>query len=151
MQATIRYADKADAETLHLFLLLVSPPSAVGRIDAVKSLAEVYRVIEEDVAILAEINGELVATLGIIRVPWWYGPDEFLTDRWFFLYPQLKNQGVGAALLGEAHGIGRQAGLPVVIHGHMRQKRDGLFFVKPVIMPPNEEVDYRQKERALAL
>lgn len=151
MGVVVRYADPEDANTLHVFLMLVSGPAAIGRVDPVKSLTEIHRVIKEDVAIIAEIDGELVGSLGIMRVPWWYGPDEFLTDRWFFLYPALKNQGVGAALLGEAHGIGVQAKLPVIIHGHTRQRQDGLFFLRPVIMRPDETVDYAQKERALAL
>lgn len=154
MTLKISYTE-TDQEIVNLFrfLCLMALPTVIGRIDEKTALLEVNRLCKEDIPIQADIDGELVGALGLLRVKWWYGPDRFMTDRWFFIYPALRNRGVGAALLAEAGTLGLQAGCPVIINGHMRKRNRGagagIHFTKPLVIHPADvpTMDWNAAER----
>jgi GNAT superfamily N-acetyltransferase len=123
---TIRYAKtNQDIDRIFEFTSAVSGPVRFCKINAVKAHAEIGRVVLDPnygFALMAEINGEIVGTLGVIAPEWWYGDDRFFTDRWFFLFPVLANKGVGTALLAEAAAVAAKAGVPLIINGKPRVK-----------------------------
>jgi GNAT superfamily N-acetyltransferase len=121
----------------------------LGPINALKAVTEVGRIVmdpyREDgplpnsFAIVAEIKGELVGTIGITTMEDWYGDRKFMTNRFFFVYPQLANSGVGGALLAEAAAMCAQIGLDLVISGKLVRRnraagRGILFETAPQVI-----------------
>lgn len=150
-EISIRYGE-TDADTLaiHRFLCLVAGPLLDAPIDAEDSVNEVDRVLHQDAAIMAEINGELVGSLGLIRAPFWYNRKAlFLTNRWFFIFPQLQHAGVGARLLAEAGVIAANASLTIIIYRHTRKRDSGIAFTRPLTIEPHEVAgtDWERAER----
>ncbi len=98
----IRYAESdADALTIHRFLCIVAGPTLPGPIDPTDSIHEIYRVMKDDVALMA-INGEtIVGSFGIVRPHhWWNLKIPFFANRWLFALP-----GAGTILIKEGLAI----------------------------------------------
>jgi GNAT superfamily N-acetyltransferase len=140
----IRYAaGDEDVIALHRWLCVVAAPVLMAPIDAQDSIAGVADVVNGNVAaILAEIRGEIVGAIGLVAPAWWYNHRvKFMTDRFFFVFPQLANQGIGAALLAEAHALATRCDLELVINGKMvrrnRAAGRGLVFRSPVVLHPD--------------
>ncbi len=121
MSAEIRFAETDDdVITIHKFLCVLAQPVLLCPIDAKKSVTEIFRIVHDrsyGFALMAEINGELVGSLGIICPDWWYGNGRFFTDRWLFVFDALHNAGVGTALIAEAAAIATAADLDLIING----------------------------------
>lgn len=132
-----------DCVEVHGFLCVISQPVLFAPIDAQDSINEVLRLRDEGVILVARMGGHIIGSLGLIRTGWWYNQKSFfLTDRWFFVFPQFHHVGVAARLLAEAAVIGAHAEIPVVINGHMRKGRGpgNVYFTRPrVISPPAKD------------
>lgn len=113
MTIRIRVA-KTDQDTvaIHRFLCVVAGPHLPGAIDAKKSIHEVWRVVNHEVAFMAMNDDLLVGTLGIIRADYWWGDAGFLANRWFFSVP---NSGAGKPLLDHGETFAKQIGLELHI------------------------------------
>lgn len=137
MDVEIRFAD-TDPEivAIHRFLLVVAAPHLWGSINVEKSLAEIIRVAKYEAAIMAIVDGNLVGTMGLIKPVWWYGDDEFLTDRWNFVLPQFHHTEVEAVLKAEALKIAEQAGLRFINQGKLREMKDGTGLMFPRVYTP---------------
>src|SRR5258708_23035504 len=99
---------------LHKFLCVISQPQLFAPIDAQDSMEEVLRVRDQGPSLVVKIDNEIVVALGIVPVGWWYNKKEqFLADRWFFLYPQFHHNAISATLLPDAAPIAPTAGLPL--------------------------------------
>jgi hypothetical protein len=61
-----------------------------GPIDPKKSIEEVWRVVNEEVAVMAIEDGRLIGTMGLIRPAFWWGDIHFLVNRWLFAIPGSK-------------------------------------------------------------
>lgn len=128
-----------DVIAIHRFLLVVASPHLWGGVNVEKSLHEVIRVTKEEAALMAIVGGNLVGTLGLIKATWWYGDDEFLTDRWNFCLPQFYHTEVERALEGEAKAIAEAAGLPFINQGKLRRRKDGSGLMMPRIHTDREQ------------
>lgn len=122
----VRYAstDK-DVIAIHRFLCAISGPARFCPINPLKAVNEINRVVKDNsygYALIAEINGELVGSLGIIIPDWWYGDTRFSTDRWFFIFPVLNHRGIATSLLAEASAMAVRCGVPLLINGKPRAK-----------------------------
>lgn len=142
MNAAIAYVETdEDCVELHRFLCVISQPALFAPIDANASMAEVVRVRDEGISLVARIDGEIVGALGLIATAFWYNPQaRFFTDRWFFVYPVLKNTGVGSQLLAEAAAVAYEAKMPLIINGKIKRRAkmlgDGIHFTQPSVIPP---------------
>lgn len=143
IKPVIRFAETdEDVCNIHRFLMIVAAPHLWGEIDVQKSLAEVLRVTVEEAAIMAIVDDMMVGTMGIIKPVWWYGPDEFLTDRWNFCLPQFYHTPVEAALENEAKQLAADAGLPFINQGKIRRRKDGSGLMMPrIIVPDNVNLE----------
>lgn len=136
----VTYADgDEDCIELHRFLCIVAQGVLFAPIDPAASMAEVIRVRDQGAALMVKADGHLIGTLGLVKSQWWYNPEKgFLTDRWYFLLPQFHHSAAAAQLLGEASAIATQAGLDLVINGHMRRKAKalgrGVIFTHPIVV-----------------
>lgn len=130
-EITIRFAESdTDVLGVYMFLLATAGESLLGSVDEEKSIAEISRVQRDGASLLAFVDGKLAGVMGLMKVEWWYGDDSFITNRWFFILPDLKFKGVGARLLAEAKIISTQADLPLVIIGHKRARSNGIHFAR---------------------
>lgn len=126
---TVRYGESEDdAVGTYMFLLAMASSSLLGEPDANKALEEIRRIQRDGASLLAFVDGKLAGAMGLMKVEWWYGHDSFLTNRWFFILPDLKFKGVGARLLAEAKAIADQADLRLIIIGHKRARSNGIHF-----------------------
>lgn len=122
LPARIEYAATDDhAIAIHRFLLVVAQEAMVGAVDAQKSAAEVWRVVNDECALMLVHDNRLVGTMGVIAADWWYSADRFMTDRWHFVLPAYKNTPHAALLMQEALAIAKAAGLPFIHQGKLRK------------------------------
>jgi GNAT superfamily N-acetyltransferase len=141
---TIRAASSdADVVLIHRFLCRVAAPVLHCPINGEKSIAEVHRVVTDGdygFALMALAGGtpgsspgaSLIATIGAIFVPWWYGDDHFFTDRWFFALPGHRR--AGPRLLAEADAIARAVGVPLIVNLKQRRTTAAVTFVQPALL-----------------
>lgn len=151
-----RFAVLDDAIPLHRFLCVIAQPVLHAPIDPENSITEVVRVIAQDFAVLAEIDGEIVGSLGMVGVDWWYARKaRFLTDRWLFAYPTVRKMGVAVAMLGMAGSVAQKSGMIMVINGHLRPRNkasgDGVLFSKPAVILPDAPADWDEVDKSLVL
>ena len=99
----------------------------------VESLEEIIRVVRDEVGIMAMVGDALVGTMGIIKPTWWYGDEEFLTDRWHFVLPQYDGTAISQALLDEAVKIADGAHLKFFHQGRARRAKNGVYYMWPRI------------------
>lgn len=134
----IRYAEtEHDVTAIHQFLLEHAKAATRCEVDFRKSLFEVLRVCNDEVAIMCFLNGELVGTLGMMEVTWWYGPGAFLTDRWHFCKPEHYNGPVNTAIMDEARKIASEAGLEFIHQGKIRGEKGGVVRMTPRVYVPD--------------
>lgn len=121
MKTELRYASgDADVVAIHAFLCIVAGPTLPGPIGPKDSATEVWRVVNDECALMAMQGDILVGTLGIIRPKWWWNNDcAFLVNRWFFALP---GQGAGRLLLDEGIKIATDAGLELHIIDEAKQR-----------------------------
>lgn len=106
-----------------------------GGVDPIKSFEEVCRVIAQEAAIMAIVDGFLVGTMGIIKPTWWYNTTEFLTDRWHFVLPEHHHGPVDEALMREAEMLADSSGLEFIDQGKIRKRRGKLLMMPRVYTP----------------
>ena len=135
----IRYAT-TDMEicAIHRFLMFVAFEVGALRceINPVKSLNEIIRVATEDAAIMVMRGDTMVGTMGIVRPTWWYGDEDFLTDRWHFVLPAFMHTPTAELLMTEAKLIASAAGLKFLHNGKIRAGKDGTLRLFPRIYSP---------------
>lgn len=143
-EITIDYV-KTDAECveLHRFLYVVAQAAVLAPIDLDDSMAEVVRIRDQGVSLVARCDGEIVGALGLTAASWWFNSHvSFFTDRWFFVYPMFANLGVGARLLGEAAAIADSAQMDIIINGKLKHRAKsvgrGIHFTTPTVITPDQ-------------
>lgn len=131
----VSFATEDEAIEIHRFLCVIATPVLHAPIDPADSMAGVLDCINNGAAIVARLNGHIIGSLGIIKPSWWYNHGHgFMTDRWFFTYPDFRHLGIAAAMLAEADAIGKSAGLPVIINGHQKRRGNGICFTHPLVL-----------------
>lgn len=143
---TIRYAEKTDEEIvrIHHFVALVAGPVLFVPIDPVKSVNEISRVVRDQTygfALVAEIKGEIVGSIGLVAPDFWYGNGTFFTDRWFFTYPALHHHGIGVALEAYARATIPEE-IPLIINGKLKKFNaagGGVHFQRHRLIAPAPE------------
>ncbi len=116
---TIRYAaTDADVVAIHGFLCIVFGPTLPGPIDPKDSATEVWRVVTNDVAIMAMRGDTLVGTFGILQPKfWWNTKLPFLAGRWLAVIPGSKAL---RPLLKEGRAIARASDQELHIYDEAR-------------------------------
>lgn len=115
-------------------------PSLPGDIDALDSIQEVWRVVQEDVALMAMRDDRIVGTVGIVRPSWWFNKKlHFLANRWFAVLPGTE---AGKLLLEEGAKVAKASGLElhvydetkgrlVILNRHRRRSAENPVLVNP--------------------
>lgn len=123
----IRYAaGDDDIIAIHRFVMVVSKPQARAPIDHMDSATEIWRVVNEEAALMAIRDGIMVGTIGLMAPKWWYNKKaSFMTDRWYAILPQYRHTQVENMLLTEAQKTAQAAGLELIINGKSRERKLG--------------------------
>lgn len=116
---------------VHRFFLVVAEPHFRCPVDPVKTLEEMIRLAAEHAVIMAIVDGHVVGTLGLMKATWWYGPGEFLTDRWHFALPDPQFAEASKAIMEEAKSIAALSGLEFIHQGKIRPARNGVTLMTP--------------------
>lgn len=118
---TIRYATTdADVVYIHRFLCVVGAHMLPAPIDARDSATEVWRVAQEDVALMAMADNMLIGTMGIISpTAWWNRKHKYLADRWFLVLP---GSGGWLPLVHEAKAIAKASDMELTLVSEERGK-----------------------------
>lgn len=119
----LRFAkDDADVVAIHGFLCVVMGPLLPGGVQAIdpnKSAVEVWRVVNQEAALMALHDDKLVGTLGIVKCDFWWGKGNFLASRWFAVLP---DSGAAKPLLRAGLQIGKEAGLELHVYDETRER-----------------------------
>ena len=120
----IRYAETDhDIIAIHRFLCVVMGPTLPGRIDHKDSATEVWRVVKEDVALMAIDGDALVGTIGLVRPAWWWNTKiTFLANRWLACLPGTKAL---LPLMREARAIAKASELEL----HIFDENEGRLLI----------------------
>ncbi len=112
----MRYADASDEasarrDTTAIYRFLVALyheaglPAGVAEPDYGKAMAEIYDIVRNGVALIAERDGELVGSIGLAQNEIWYAKSYCLAERWFYIVPELRDGPVLEAILAEVAAI----------------------------------------------
>lgn len=116
----VRFAQSdQDVINIHLFLCAIAGPMLPGPINPQKSIEEVWRVVSDEVALMAIEDDRLIGTMGIVRPGFWWGDLHFLVNRWLFAIPGSK---AWRPLLKEALAIASASELELHIISEERGK-----------------------------
>lgn len=128
---TVRYASTdQDVIAIHGFLCIVAGPRLPGPIDPKKSATEVWRVVNNDVALMAIRDDLLIGTLGLVNPTHWWSDVKFLANRFFFCLPgsqawlpllrEAKKIAVASEL--ELHIISEERGKIAILNRHKNRR-----------------------------
>lgn len=116
----VRYAaTDADVVLIHKFLCFIAGPKLPGAIDPKDSIHEVWRVVKDEVALMATRGDDLVGTMGLALLRQWWGNVRFLGNRWFFCVPGSR---AWKPLLKEARAIAVASEVECIIASEERGK-----------------------------
>lgn len=108
MDFTIEVAGTDEASFKDVFGLLVKLHAEGGYavLDADVAAGSAWHILDEGLAFLArDADGKPIGTLALTQLQFWYSLDTYLQDAWFFVLPELRNKGVGLALMQRARSV----------------------------------------------
>lgn len=111
---TIRAATPDDFKTI--IRLLVEMHGEVGQfpISIEKVAARIDEVLEKGVALLAEIDGEAIGTMGLVGETPWYSEQRVVADTWIWTKGPRRLAAFNA-MVKAAHDYASANGLPCII------------------------------------
>ena len=121
-------------------------PILPGPIDPQKSATEVWRVVNHEAAVMVLRHDKLIGTLGIIKPDFWWGHQNFLTNRWFAALPGF---GAGKLMVSEAKRFAKDLGLEFLLYDEAKgrvvilnkspdRKDVNPYLVRPPVEPTHE-------------
>lgn len=105
MTCTIERVAISETTYREVFELLLEEYREVShiRLSPEKTAQAAYRVIAEGMTFLArDADGTPIGTLGLTELEYWFADETFLQDRWFYVRPAYRANGVGSALIRAA-------------------------------------------------
>lgn len=114
-KATYRCATPNDA--LEIFGLLKTMHEEVGMMgfSERKVMQTILTVIDKGLAFVAEDEGRLVASVGVIPSSPWYTDDVMLAERWMYVVPGYRRSRIMRDLLIKAKIFREKTGLPMML------------------------------------
>lgn len=77
-----------------------------------KAVQGVYDTIRDGVVLVAERDGQIVGSLGLVEYPIWYADATALGDKWFFVSPSERGGDVLEALLAATADVATELAKP---------------------------------------
>jgi hypothetical protein len=111
--------DEEDARAwtrrIFTFLIPLHRANGIGEPDPGKAMQGIYEIVTGGAALVAEVDGEIVGSLGLYLADIWYAHGTVLRELWFWIRPDLRDGAVLQALLAEAAAIADLAGAHVAL------------------------------------
>lgn len=123
-----RAAGPKDAPALLELVLEGLEESAFATINPLKVFRHVVLTLETGIAYVAEVDGDLVGSVGIMPVAegLWYSDDVFLMDSWMYVRPEFRAYGIFPALVDKMQQFRERAGGPPLAVGVLSKKDAAL-------------------------
>jgi hypothetical protein len=87
----MRIATPEDVSRIEDLLREMHTEIGVGRLDEDKARGAILPLIQSRQCIVATRGDEIVGSVGLTLTSFWYSKDTFLTDMWFFVHPDHRN------------------------------------------------------------
>lgn len=124
MTTTYRLADQDDGPAIFDLLIAMHAENALASLSEPKVAGTVAYVIEHGIPIVAERDGLVIATAGLIVNDWWYSQEQFLRDLWFYVHADHRRGKVADGLIRHARTAAELWGLPLVLSVLTREKAE---------------------------
>jgi hypothetical protein len=107
-----------DAKLIFMFLAATMYPELANgvELDPGKALWEIYQVCANGAAYLVEEDDVTIASMGLIKVPYWFSKQEFLTELWFYVRPDKRDGPAFKMLIKEARTMADMTDMEVKLH-----------------------------------
>lgn len=115
MTVTIRDAVEGDIQPLFDMLCDMHAEIGIGTLDREKALGAIWRTLTEGAVLVADLDGEMVGSIGLTVDSWWYSKDKFLIDVWTFVHPKARKTRAATLLIGEARAKAKRLSAPLVL------------------------------------
>lgn len=112
---TLRFAGAADAEAIFKSLVPMYDECGIGRLDPDKALVSIRGVLRDGAVMLAEKGGAIVGSLALMPADYWYGPDLYFFDVWFFVSADHRDGEAYQILLDGAARLSDETKLAVLL------------------------------------
>lgn len=84
-------------------------------LDETKALQTIDRVFKEGLIIVAEVDGKIVGSIGLIARQWWFSDRWFLGDNWIFVSKDHRKSRIAIQMLKRAKQFADKTGLPLFV------------------------------------
>ena len=112
---TFRLASGPDVPDLYDLLLTMHDEVGMATLAPLKVVQAIENVLETGFCVVAEIDGEIVGSIGLDLREWWYSEDVFFGDRWVFVHPDYRKSSIAAGMLRKAISFADKADIPLVV------------------------------------
>lgn len=87
----------------------------IGRLDDTKVRGAISEIINSGGCLISKQDDRIVGSVGLTMTSWWYSPDRFLVDQWFFVHPDHRAEGHATQLIAWMKTAAKNTGIPVVL------------------------------------
>jgi len=113
--AVVRPATVADLDGLVVLLFMMGREMSLFQVNEAKSIAFIQSVLSTGFVLVAELNGEIVGSIGLTLTSFWYSDDTALVDTWFYIKPNARRSSVALRLLRGAKQHSKELGLILIV------------------------------------
>ena len=111
----IRMGRPGDEQKLLELLITIFEESPVATKNEDKALAFITEILQHGVVIVAEIEDEIIGSIGLSPNDWWFSDDVFLADQWVIVHKDHRNSRAINRMLTKAKGFSDKSGVPLVL------------------------------------
>ena len=113
---TLRWAEADDHQAIVTLLNEMHAEIGAFPLSHAKLTAHVGEVLTSGRAMLAEIDGELIGSIGLLGTEPWYSEQKIISDYWIFVSRETpKRLTVFRAMVAEVQTYARDVGIPLVL------------------------------------
>lgn len=143
-----RASSQADMEAIYRFLRDNEAMPAV--LNPAKALQRIAETIRADLAFMVEIEGQLIATIGLSRADWWFSDEEAFFSLWMHIEEEHRGLRAARALLDEIVDLVSSENTPAWIHWRSPRVSDSVLAQAAeeyALYPNGREMLIRPKKR----
>jgi|TARA_R110002126_G_scaffold24319_1_gene84786 GNAT superfamily N-acetyltransferase len=109
-----------DLSQLYMMLRVMHSETVSGTspVDPAKLEAAIADVLKNGVVVVAEVDGDIVGSIGGVKTTNWWSSEKCLADMWYFVYKQHRNSNIAIKLIKSFMEIGKNAKVKVKL-GHV--------------------------------
>ena len=122
---TLRWAEADDHQAIVVLLNEMHKEIGSFPLSPAKLTAHVGEVLTSGKAMLAEIDGEVIGSIGLLGSEPWYSEQKIISDYWIFVSREApKRLSVFRAMVAEVKAYAADVGIPLVLALYSSKDRD---------------------------